>query len=614
MKKPLCFIAMISAVVLCVAISTDQSKTYTITGHVFESKTVNDPALQRPDDKETSAEEHRLDLSTVTVSIRKRDENNVDEMSFVEMASGKFVDGTVSFQGSLEETSEIEITINVDGEDELTVDALIEPGAQISFALIDLLGPEPDRMLLFGASNRAKDIAKKFTVSGQLDLIAEHGALAVVEVNGRLWNEDGELSPTNYGSVLVRDGSFIIEAEIDEPTSIDISVNLLSETSALAHIYGVAVVEPKSVVEVSTRGTSTDLITKSESHLHRMLVETWQKNEEYQAKMDRGQILQSEFLAKWRAGQEPTENEVETVEEDLAPEIASNESEDSTELETPKESGIDDGMLRAAGCEHVELVEKKLSVSDFFEPPEFRVLWDEAWQIRVDTLEEIALESDDPWMTLLALDLGAFNFYFGDRDHAMRVHDELGSKLAPDVVSRRLKPKRDLLARLLERERVAKGVLPGQKAPLFSLPDLQGEEIALTDLLETRDLVYIDFWASWCGPCIESFPKLKSLYDTFESHGFEIVVISLDESFDDWKDASLEQEFSWLNVADIGGFEQETPRAYGVQYIPIGFLVDSKGCIIRKELPTNMLERVLTQRYDDSSSSNDSNLDVLDVT
>ena len=74
-------------------------------------------------------------------------------------------------------------------------------------------------------------------------------------------------------------------------------------------------------------------------------------------------------------------------------------------------------------------------------------------------------------------------------------------------------------------------------------------------------------------------------------------MISIDESHEEWEVASLEQDLPWLNVADIGGFDQETPLAYGVQFIPKAFLVDSKGCIVQKNLATNKLEEILAQRY-----------------
>ena len=108
-----------------------------------------------------------------------------------------------------------------------------------------------------------------------------------------------------------------------------------------------------------------------------------------------------------------------------------------------------------------------------------------------------------------------------------------------------------------------------------------------------NELVYIDFWASWCGPCIATFPALREIYSDFNKNGFEILMISIDDTFEEWKEASDEHKLAWINVADIGGFKQETPVAYGVQGIPKAFLVDSTGCILQRELSTDNLTEVL---------------------
>ena len=573
---------------LLFACSQESADTYTITGYLLDMR---EESTQVPEQSALKTNiEPTTDISNAKVSIRHQAFSEAHNKQPVVLKSGKFENGTVKFQGRIDNLTEIEVFLDFGDEKSLATPALIGPGKEISFALIDVMDPLPDRLVLYSESRRAKNSASKFTIAGKLDSIIDDGALAVAEVTTESWNEKGDPISKSFGSVLLVDRSFTIEAEIDEPTVVDIHVDLLGDQTD--HISGVAVVEPGNTINVTSRGPSADLIASSASHLHSVLVETWQENEEYQSKMLRGQTLQQEFMAEWQELQALASNSSEDVTSGVSPEDSPDDGKESSESDASFDLPL------AGECEHVSLTDVRPSSEESFEPPEFRVVWDEAWQIRVDTLEETALNSEDPWLILLALELGAFNFYFGDLDHALRVHDELFHMLDDDVAKRRLKPRRDLLESYLQMDKIDKSLVPGQKAPTFILPDLQGVDIRLQDVLDANDLVYIDFWASWCGPCIATFPHLKSLYATHKEDGFEIIVISIDEAFDDWEIASQEQNLPWLSVADLGGFERETPLAYGVRFIPKAYLLDSKGCILQKDLTTETLEEVLSKRYD----------------
>jgi len=171
------------------------------------------------------------------------------------------------------------------------------------------------------------------------------------------------------------------------------------------------------------------------------------------------------------------------------------------------------------------------------------------------------------------------------------------------LVERRVIRPRNALAQRLAVERNHELVKPGQIAPKFTLPDLTGNEFALDDVLKRNELVYIDFWASWCAPCIATFPDLRKIYSAYNDNGFEILMISVDKTFEEWEEASDEHELAWINVADIGGFKQAVPLAYGVQAIPKAFLVDTKGCILQRELSTDNLKEVLVSRFGDVSDA-----------
>ena len=141
-----------------------------------------------------------------------------------------------------------------------------------------------------------------------------------------------------------------------------------------------------------------------------------------------------------------------------------------------------------------------------------------------------------------------------------------------------------------EKERV---VMPGEKFIDLKLPDTNGNILALSDLVGKTDYVLIDFWASWCGPCIRSFPELTEFYNKNKGKRFEILGVSFDKEEENWKAAIKKHNLTWKHVSDLKFWESEAGQLYAVNSIPCTILIDKNGIIIGRNMSLNEIAQLL---------------------
>ena len=112
----------------------------------------------------------------------------------------------------------------------------------------------------------------------------------------------------------------------------------------------------------------------------------------------------------------------------------------------------------------------------------------------------------------------------------------------------------------------------------FTAFNLAGEEVRLRDVLRENKYTLVEFWASWCGPCIAEIPHLQEAYERFRGNGFEILAVNLDDDPENWRVASEEDyDINWLNVSDNQAFGSPVAKLYRVKAIPANFLVSTGG-------------------------------------
>ncbi|MBP7510433.1 MAG: TlpA family protein disulfide reductase [Bacteroidia bacterium] len=119
---------------------------------------------------------------------------------------------------------------------------------------------------------------------------------------------------------------------------------------------------------------------------------------------------------------------------------------------------------------------------------------------------------------------------------------------------------------------------PGANAPGFTLNSIEGKPVSLSDF--KGKLVYIDFWASWCGPCMREVPAGEELKKAFAGKDVVFLNISIDEDEYKWKESAKNKGISGIHLIANSKNSPEVLEAYKVSSIPSYFLVGKDGKFI----------------------------------
>ena len=134
-----------------------------------------------------------------------------------------------------------------------------------------------------------------------------------------------------------------------------------------------------------------------------------------------------------------------------------------------------------------------------------------------------------------------------------------------------------------------------------SLPGTDGKSVTLASVVDNpaNKYVLLDFWATWCGPCMGEVPYLLDTYAKYRDKGFEIYGVSLDRSEDAWRKGIEAKGMKWVHVIQLQGGDMKSVHDYGVRSIPSNFLIESAtGKIIATNLRGEALGAKIAELLD----------------
>ena len=136
-----------------------------------------------------------------------------------------------------------------------------------------------------------------------------------------------------------------------------------------------------------------------------------------------------------------------------------------------------------------------------------------------------------------------------------------------------------------EGDKIKKNLVVGKVFPDFAGKNLAGKAFSLKDY--KGKVVLIDFWATWCGPCVAELPHVKETYSHYKAKGFDVIGISLDRDRAKLESFIKDEKMAWTQHFDEGGV---IASKYGVNSIPTTYLIDGEGKIIASNLRGKRLE------------------------
>lgn len=139
------------------------------------------------------------------------------------------------------------------------------------------------------------------------------------------------------------------------------------------------------------------------------------------------------------------------------------------------------------------------------------------------------------------------------------------------------------------------GLKAGDYLPDFTMDDRNGRKFTLSTSTHNRKYILVDFWASWCIPCIEELNKISQWYNNINTSTFDIVAVSIDVERKNWLNAVDRHQYPWIQVSDLMGASSTFFNKCGIRSIPQNFLIDQNRKIIQVNINSEQLLNFLKE-------------------
>ena len=558
--------------------------------------------------------ENSSDYSSAMVSIKRIDIGETDEEVLTELMSSPFRNGIAKLRGRIEQPMWVEVVVDSDNSDDtLSTTTFVEPGENVSLAVVedkDLF--LEDTIAHVGSLSNVQDPSKKFLLVGDFNSSNVDFRHAIAYLETVFWNEQGEIDWELSSFVVIQDGKFTIEIEIEEPVILALYVSGVPQYSSWARFIaerGTTIHFQPSKHSVQTSASlstgwfqvrrdasqnpqNQSTVEISGSERHARLFDRWQKNFTYR-------LVNKQYL--------DAVEELNALSAEL--EIMRPIDEETNELQHADNMASlkTDSRVKsdpAEGCEHINFSQVRPDRQDRaidIRRSRLQELSNERYSIQRSVLNDIARRARDPFDSLLALELEAFRFIH-EKPEAIKLFDHVSQRVSQDIVDKRITPARNYLSSVLESHKQEHRTIPGQKVPDFELPDIHGNSQRFSNILEENHLVFLSFVTR--GKYYRISDRVASLHDTYSEAGLQIVEVLFNVDSDKQRELALNQDIAWIQLLDPNiHTESEIARSYAIVHRYLEYLVDSNGCIVQRNLDTEDLRDYLNSYFDIPAST-----------